>query len=78
MENLQANFSLVQGSNKKLNGMGDDGSPPVKKLLTDIHTNGKMVNKVPTVKNTWMSMEKHQRKLMESMSSRPVLLCLNL
>ncbi|MBZ3869972.1 Ski-like protein [Sciurus carolinensis] len=50
MENLQANFSLVQGSNKKLNGMGDDGSPPVKKLLTDIHANGKMVNKVPTVK----------------------------
>lgn len=50
MENLQANFSLVQGSNKKLNGMGDDGSPPVKKMMTDIHANGKMVNKVPTVK----------------------------
>ncbi|XP_007464793.1 PREDICTED: ski-like protein isoform X2 [Lipotes vexillifer] len=51
MENLQANFSLVQGSNKKLNGMGDDGSPPVKKMMTDIHANGKiMVNKMPTVK----------------------------
>lgn len=50
MENLQANFSLVQASNKKLNGMGDDGSPPVKKMMTDIHANGKMVNKLPTVK----------------------------
>uniref|UniRef100_A0A8C5Z1D0 SKI like proto-onco n=1 Tax=Marmota marmota marmota TaxID=9994 RepID=A0A8C5Z1D0_MARMA len=46
MENLQANFSLVQGSNKKLNGMGDDGSPPVKKMMTDFHANGKMINKV--------------------------------
>lgn len=52
MENLQTNFSLVQGSNKKLNGMGDDGSlpPPMKKMMTDIHANGKMINKVPTVK----------------------------
>lgn len=49
MENLQTNF-LVQGSNKKLNGMADDGSPPVKKMMTDIHANGKMINKVPTVK----------------------------
>ncbi|XP_069848004.1 ski-like protein [Dipodomys merriami] len=49
MENLQTNFSLVPGSNK-LNGMGDDGSPPVKKMMTDIHANGKVVNKVPTVK----------------------------
>uniref|UniRef100_A0A8C9CHR8 c-SKI SMAD4-binding domain-containing protein n=1 Tax=Phocoena sinus TaxID=42100 RepID=A0A8C9CHR8_PHOSS len=49
MENLQTNFSLVQGSNKKLNG--DDGSPPVKKMMIDIHTNGKMmINKMPTVK----------------------------
>ncbi|XP_032486837.1 ski-like protein isoform X2 [Phocoena sinus] len=31
--------------------MGDDGSPPVKKMMTDIHANGKMmVNKMPTVK----------------------------
>ncbi|KAK1344150.1 hypothetical protein QTO34_014710 [Cnephaeus nilssonii] len=51
MENLQTNFSLVQGSNKKMNGMGDDGSPPVKKMMTDIHANGKMmINKMPTVK----------------------------
>lgn len=50
MENLQTNFSLVQGSNKKLNGMGDDGSPPVKKMMTDMHTNGKTINKVPMVK----------------------------
>ncbi|KAM5333072.1 ski-like protein [Glossophaga mutica] len=51
MENLHANFSLVQGSNKKMNGMGDDGSPPVKKRMTDIHSNGKMlINKMPTVK----------------------------
>ncbi|XP_011804389.1 PREDICTED: ski-like protein isoform X3 [Colobus angolensis palliatus] len=50
MENLQTNFSLVQGSNKKLNGMGDDGSPPAKKMVTDIHANGKTINKVPTVK----------------------------
>ncbi|XP_008955552.3 ski-like protein isoform X5 [Pan paniscus] len=50
MENLQTNFSLVQGSTKKLNGMGDDGSPPAKKMITDIHANGKTINKVPTVK----------------------------
>ncbi|XP_052504069.1 ski-like protein [Budorcas taxicolor] len=51
MENLQAKFSLVQSSNKKLNGMEDDGSPPVKKMMTDIHANGKMmINKLPTVK----------------------------
>ncbi|XP_045395605.1 ski-like protein isoform X2 [Lemur catta] len=30
--------------------MGDDGSPPAKKMMTDIHANGKMINKVPTVK----------------------------
>ncbi|XP_034518918.1 ski-like protein isoform X2 [Ailuropoda melanoleuca] len=31
--------------------MGDDGSPPVKKMMTDIHANGKMmINKMPTVK----------------------------
>ncbi|XP_007944816.1 ski-like protein [Orycteropus afer afer] len=51
MENLQTNFSLVQSASKKLKGMGDDGSPPVKKMMTDIHVNGKMlVNNVPTVK----------------------------
>ncbi|XP_063477697.1 ski-like protein isoform X3 [Symphalangus syndactylus] len=50
MENLQTNFSLVQGSTKKLNGMGDDGSPPAKKMITDIHANGKTISKVPTVK----------------------------
>ncbi|KAF6121707.1 SKI like proto-oncogene [Phyllostomus discolor] len=50
MENLHTNFSLVQGSNKKMNGMGGDGSPPVKKRMTDIHANGKMlINKMPTV-----------------------------
>ncbi|XP_031232353.1 ski-like protein isoform X2 [Mastomys coucha] len=46
MENLQSNFSLVQGSDKKLNGMEDDGSPPVKKMMTDIHANGKTLTKV--------------------------------
>lgn len=46
MENLQSNFSLVQGSNKKLSGMEDDGSPPVKKMMTDIHANGKTLTKV--------------------------------
>nr|XP_048308611.1 ski-like protein isoform X2 [Myodes glareolus] len=46
MENLQSSFSLVQGSNKKLNGMEDDGSPPVKKMMTDIHVNGKTLTKV--------------------------------
>lgn len=51
MENLQTKFSLVQGSNKKMNGVEDDGSPPVKKMMTDRHANGKMmINKMPTVK----------------------------
>ncbi|XP_052036666.1 ski-like protein isoform X2 [Apodemus sylvaticus] len=44
MENLQSSFSLVQGSNKKLSRMEDDGSPPVKKMMTDIH--GKTLTKV--------------------------------
>ncbi|XP_038301985.1 ski-like protein isoform X2 [Canis lupus baileyi] len=32
--------------------MGDDGGPPVKKMMTDIHANGKMMinSKMPTVK----------------------------
>lgn len=31
--------------------MGDDGGPPVKKMMTDIHANGKMmINKMPAVK----------------------------
>ncbi|XP_038203296.1 ski-like protein isoform X2 [Arvicola amphibius] len=46
MENLQSSFSLVPGSNKKLNGMDDDGSPPAKKMMTDIHANGKTLTKV--------------------------------
>ncbi|XP_057612935.1 ski-like protein isoform X2 [Chionomys nivalis] len=46
MENLQSSFSLVQGSNKKVNGMDDDGSPPMKKMMTDIHANGKALTKV--------------------------------
>ncbi|XP_051012962.1 ski-like protein [Acomys russatus] len=46
MENLQAKFSLVQGPNKKLSEMEDDGSPPVKKMMTDIHANGKTLAKV--------------------------------
>ncbi|XP_026917261.1 ski-like protein [Acinonyx jubatus] len=51
MENLQTNYSLVHGSNKKLNGMGDDCGPPVKKMMTDVPANGKMmINKMPTVK----------------------------
>ncbi|XP_037381610.1 ski-like protein [Talpa occidentalis] len=51
MENLQTSFSLVQGSHKKLDGMEDDGGPPAKKMMTDIHVNGKMmINKMPTVK----------------------------
>ncbi|XP_015983023.2 ski-like protein isoform X2 [Rousettus aegyptiacus] len=34
-----------------MNGLGDDGSPPVKKMMTDIHASGKMmINKIPTVK----------------------------
>lgn len=61
--NLQANFSLVQSSNKKLNGMEDDGSPPVKKMMTDIHANGKMmINKLPTVKKEHLMTMKHQWK----------------
>ncbi|XP_027622219.1 ski-like protein isoform X2 [Tupaia chinensis] len=50
MENLQTNFSLVQGSSKKMKGVGDDGSPPAKKMMIDVHTNGKLLNKLPAVK----------------------------
>ncbi|KAM6223897.1 LOW QUALITY PROTEIN: ski-like protein [Rhynchocyon petersi] len=48
MENLQTNFSLGKSSNKKLDGMEDDDSPPVKKMMTDIHANGKkLLNILP-------------------------------
>ncbi|XP_074154279.1 ski-like protein [Sminthopsis crassicaudata] len=46
METLQASFPLVQGSHKKRNGLRDEGSPPMKKMMTEMHINGK----VPTVK----------------------------
>ncbi|EPQ20509.1 Ski-like protein [Myotis brandtii] len=52
-ENVQVESEalLTGGSNKTMNGMDDDGSPPVKKMMTDIHANGKMmINKMPTVK----------------------------
>ncbi|XP_075403136.1 ski-like protein [Tenrec ecaudatus] len=56
MENRQANFSEAEGASKKLKGMGDDdGSPPVKKMMTDIHASGKMlINKGPIVKKEHM------------------------
>lgn len=54
MENFQINFFLVQGLIKKLNGMGDDGSFLVKKMIMDIYVNGKMINKVLIVKKEYL------------------------
>ncbi|XP_072474586.1 ski-like protein [Notamacropus eugenii] len=51
METLQTSFPLVQGSNKKRNGLRDEGSPPMKKMMTEMHVNGKvLINTLPTVK----------------------------
>ncbi|XP_044523669.1 ski-like protein [Gracilinanus agilis] len=51
METLQTSFPLVQGSNKKRNGLRDEGSPPLKKMMTEMHVNGKvLINSLPTVK----------------------------
>ncbi|KAM7248479.1 hypothetical protein CapIbe_000518 [Capra ibex] len=83
MENLQANFSLVQSSNKKLNGMEDDGSPPVKKMMTDIHANGKMmINKLPAVKKEHLDdyetpMETNEEHVKRTCASVPEPLHLN-
>ena len=83
MENLQANFSLVQSSSKKLNGMEDDGSPPVKKMMTDIHANGKMmINKLPAVKKEHLDdyetpMETNQEHVKRTCASVPEPLHLN-
>ncbi|XP_004834640.1 ski-like protein [Heterocephalus glaber] len=83
MENLQTNFSLAQSSNKTLNGMGEDGSPPVKKMMTEIHANGKTINKMPTVKKEHLDdygeapMETDGEHVKRTCTSVPELLNLN-
>ncbi|XP_029417927.1 ski-like protein isoform X2 [Nannospalax galili] len=83
MESLQTNFSLVQGSNKKLHEVGDDGSPPAKKMMLDIHANGKVPSKVLTVKKEHLDdygdapMESDGEQAKRSCTSVPETLNLN-
>ncbi|XP_019358833.1 PREDICTED: ski-like protein [Gavialis gangeticus] len=53
MEGLQANFPLRPGSDQKANRMREDGGPPVKKAMTEMHGNTEFptgVSKMPTIK----------------------------
>lgn len=53
MEGPQANFPLRPGSDQKVNRMREDGGPPVKKAMTEMHGNTEFptgVSKMPTIK----------------------------
>ncbi|NXA31161.1 SKIL protein, partial [Eudromia elegans] len=53
MESPQKNFHLGLGSDQKRSGAQEDGSPPVKKVMTEMHVNSKVrvvINKLPTIK----------------------------
>nr|XP_010309589.1 PREDICTED: ski-like protein isoform X2 [Balearica regulorum gibbericeps] len=53
MENPQINFPLGLVSDQKRSGIQEDGSPPLKKAMTEMHVNSKVrvvINKLPTIK----------------------------
>ncbi|XP_010163829.1 ski-like protein [Antrostomus carolinensis] len=53
MESPQINFPLSLVSDQKRSGMQEDGSPPLKKAMTEMHVNSKVrvvINKLPTIK----------------------------
>ncbi|XP_025917141.1 ski-like protein isoform X1 [Apteryx rowi] len=53
MESPQTNFHLGLGSDQKRSGIQEDGSPPIKKIMTEMHVNSKVrvvINKLPTIK----------------------------
>uniref|UniRef100_A0A8C3KUS4 SKI like proto-oncogene n=1 Tax=Chrysolophus pictus TaxID=9089 RepID=A0A8C3KUS4_CHRPC len=53
MESPQTNFPLGLISEQKRSGIQEDGSPPLKKLMTEMHVNSQVrvvINKLPTIK----------------------------
>ncbi|NWJ05405.1 SKIL protein, partial [Crypturellus undulatus] len=53
MESPQTNFHLGLGADQKRTGIQEDGSPPAKKVMTEMHVNSKVrvvINKLPTIK----------------------------
>uniref|UniRef100_A0A8C3PLI6 SKI like proto-oncogene n=1 Tax=Calidris pygmaea TaxID=425635 RepID=A0A8C3PLI6_9CHAR len=53
MESPQINFPLGLVSDQKRSGIQEDGSPPLKKAMTEMHVNNKVrvvINKLPTIK----------------------------
>ncbi|KFU84758.1 Ski-like, partial [Chaetura pelagica] len=53
MESPQMNFPLGLVSDQKRSGIQEDGSPPLKKAMTETHVNSKVrvvINKLPTIK----------------------------
>ncbi|XP_042737203.1 ski-like protein [Lagopus leucura] len=53
MESPQTNFPLGLVSEQKRSGIQEDGSPPLKKLMTEMHVNSQVrvvINKLPTIK----------------------------
>ncbi|XP_009473983.1 PREDICTED: ski-like protein isoform X2 [Nipponia nippon] len=53
MESPQINFPLGLVSDQKRSGIQEDGSPPLKKAMTEMHVNSKVrvvINKLPAIK----------------------------
>ncbi|XP_050758499.1 ski-like protein isoform X2 [Gymnogyps californianus] len=53
MESPHINFPLGLVSDQKRSGIQEDGSPPLKKAMTEMHVNSKVrvvINKLPTIK----------------------------
>ncbi|NXK48058.1 SKIL protein, partial [Chauna torquata] len=53
MENPRTNFPLGLVSDQKRSGIQEDGSPPLKKVMTEMHVNSQLrvvINKLPTIK----------------------------
>ncbi|XP_068810347.1 ski-like protein [Struthio camelus] len=53
MESPQTNFHLGLGSDQKRSGVHEDESPPIKKVMTEMHVNSKVrvvINRLPTIK----------------------------
>ncbi|XP_010077171.1 PREDICTED: ski-like protein isoform X2 [Pterocles gutturalis] len=53
MESPQINFPLGLVSDQKRSGIQEDGNPPLKKAMTEMHVNSKVrvvINKLPTIK----------------------------
>nr|XP_033814155.1 ski-like protein [Geotrypetes seraphini]XP_033814156.1 ski-like protein [Geotrypetes seraphini]XP_033814157.1 ski-like protein [Geotrypetes seraphini]XP_033814158.1 ski-like protein [Geotrypetes seraphini] len=73
MDSLPAKVPLGQGTKKKLR-VDDDGSPPLKKVLTEMDMNGKVqlgMNKLVTIKKEVLEDCEETSVLMDGQSAKP-------